>query len=684
MTGSRPAEILRHLEPPGPADRALLGRFAAERDQAAFAELVRRHGPLVWAACLRVAGHRQDAEDAFQAVFLVLARKCAAVRDPDLLGNWLYGVAVRVAMRARRAAARRRAREVQVPAMPDPPSPAVEAASDLGPVLDEELAALPAWYRDALVLCDLRGTPREEAARLLGVPEGTLSSRLANGRKRLAARLARRGVVLSAAAVPGTLANAARAGVPAELMARACAAANGAAVPTEVTRLAGGEFTMTTKLLLGVAGAALAVAGAVFAAQTPETPKPGDPPRPAVAAKADPGAQKPDPQAKAAEQVAYGSPRMRVARDFPITDVRAVAWSPDGKVFAIEAFMKVEAVSHHLVQLACLDPKSETIELQYPLEPSARLVGVFGGGKELVTEQRERDLVSGHHRVVFLPVNPKVKTVVGDEAVPRTVDLDAGDTHGYAFSADGKTFRTLAFTTTAEGGIRTITVTSVDASTGKTLKTLMTAEGVFEGYGLSCHGERLAVVTSAGDVTVYDADSGKRLWSKEKHIADLPGLTTRERRYFMVVFSPDGRRLVVGGQRLKPSVFDAEKGEPLANLEGIEFSEALAAPACLSRDGRLLVLYGQQMTAKRTKGTGYGDRFGGKSDSPREQASWSYGPPYVSVWDTDTGKLLKQWSHKPTAVAFHPTKPILAIVEPNGEQKTRVGLWDFAAEAEKK
>ncbi|HVL15875.1 MAG TPA: sigma factor-like helix-turn-helix DNA-binding protein, partial [Gemmata sp.] len=198
--------------------------------------------------------------------------------------------------------------------MPDPPSPAVEAASDLGPVLDEELAALPAWYRDALVLCDLRGTPREEAARLLGVPEGTLSSRLANGRKRLAARLARRGVVLSAAAVPGTLANAARAGVPAELMARACAAANGAAVPTEVTRLAGGEFTMTTKLLLGVAGAALAVAGAVFAAQSDQPPKPDDPPRPAVAANADPAAPKPDPEAKE-EKVAYGAPRMQRAFD---------------------------------------------------------------------------------------------------------------------------------------------------------------------------------------------------------------------------------------------------------------------------------------------------------------------------------------------------------------------------------
>src|SRR5262245_21691835 len=114
MTSTRPADILRHLEPAGDDDRALANRYAGHNDQAAFAELVRRHGPVVWAACLRVAGYRQDAEDAFQATFLVLVRRLAAIRNLDLLGNWLYGVAVRVAMRARRSAARRRAREVQV------------------------------------------------------------------------------------------------------------------------------------------------------------------------------------------------------------------------------------------------------------------------------------------------------------------------------------------------------------------------------------------------------------------------------------------------------------------------------------------------------------------------------------------------------------------------------------------
>src|SRR5262252_4534890 len=120
MTG--PVEILRRLEQAGPADRELLARFVRQRDQSAFAELVRRHGPVVFGVCRRVTGHPQDAEDAFQAVFLVLARKAAAIGKPDLLGNWWYGVAVRVARKARRSAARRHAREIAVAIMPDPPA----------------------------------------------------------------------------------------------------------------------------------------------------------------------------------------------------------------------------------------------------------------------------------------------------------------------------------------------------------------------------------------------------------------------------------------------------------------------------------------------------------------------------------------------------------------------------------
>ena len=205
MNAARPAEILRRLEADGApdSDADLLARFAGTKNAAAFAELVRRHGPLVFGVCRRVTGHPQDAEDACQATFLQLAKKAGSLRNAALLGNWLSGVAFRVAWRARRSAARRRAREVPVAVLPDQPAPApTPLAPELAPILDAELAALPACYRDAIVLCDLRGASREEAAAALGIPEGTLSSRLANGRKRLAARLTRRGVALSAAALP--------------------------------------------------------------------------------------------------------------------------------------------------------------------------------------------------------------------------------------------------------------------------------------------------------------------------------------------------------------------------------------------------------------------------------------------------------------------------------------------------
>src|SRR5438874_1736191 len=148
-------------------DGQLLAQFVATRDEAAFAALVRRHGPMVLGACRRLVRHAQDAEDCFQAAFLVLAQRAGAVRGGSLAG-WLYGVAYRVALRCRRGAARRQSRERQVEEMPQPEVPAPEP-QDWRPLLDQELMALPEKYRAAVVLCDLEGKARKEAARLLGV-----------------------------------------------------------------------------------------------------------------------------------------------------------------------------------------------------------------------------------------------------------------------------------------------------------------------------------------------------------------------------------------------------------------------------------------------------------------------------------------------------------------------------------
>jgi RNA polymerase sigma factor (sigma-70 family) len=194
-------------------DGQLLECFIAERDEAAFEALVRRHADMVLGVCRRVVGHAQDAEDAFQAAFVVLVRKAATVLPREAVGNWLYGVAYRTALEARARGARLRSREKQVKNLPETASRAASAAEaplsdwcDLQPLLDRELSRLPDKYRLPVVLCDLEGRGRAEVSHQLQLAEGTLSSRLSRGRKMLAGRLARRGLAISAGALAAALA----------------------------------------------------------------------------------------------------------------------------------------------------------------------------------------------------------------------------------------------------------------------------------------------------------------------------------------------------------------------------------------------------------------------------------------------------------------------------------------------
>ncbi|HET6573472.1 MAG TPA: sigma-70 family RNA polymerase sigma factor [Fimbriiglobus sp.] len=190
-----------------PPDDRLLDRYVAGRDEAAFTLLVTRHGPMVLGVCRRVLGPGPDADDAFQATFLVLVRRAAAVRHRDRLAGWLYGVAHRTALEARSLRAKHRRREVPTNPLPDVPARPTESP-EFGPLVERELARLSEKYRAAVALCDVDGRPRAEAARLLGVPEGTLSSRLAAGRKILARRLARYGlptVAIGTVGVDGNL-----------------------------------------------------------------------------------------------------------------------------------------------------------------------------------------------------------------------------------------------------------------------------------------------------------------------------------------------------------------------------------------------------------------------------------------------------------------------------------------------
>jgi RNA polymerase sigma factor (sigma-70 family) len=214
----------------GLTDTQLLERFQAREGEAAelaFAALVERHGPMILRVCRRTLRDEHDAQDAFQATFLVLVRRADSLHARDSLGGWLHGVACRVAACSRAAEVRRRVHERMVAEAAPNSTPAADVGwDDLGPVLHEEIGRLPETYRAAVVLCDLEGLTQDQAAQRLGWPPGTVRSRLARGRGRLQVRLTRRGLAPAVGTIASLLtAEAATAAVPAALVEAAARAA---------------------------------------------------------------------------------------------------------------------------------------------------------------------------------------------------------------------------------------------------------------------------------------------------------------------------------------------------------------------------------------------------------------------------------------------------------------------------
>jgi RNA polymerase sigma factor (sigma-70 family) len=202
----------------GVTDAELLSRFLKDHNEAAFAALLYRHGPMVLSVCRRVLQNDSDAEDAFQSTFFVLVRKAGSIRPQGMVGNWLHGVAHTTALKARAMRARRVAKETAA---------ATKAKADAGAAswngleerLDQELKSLPPKYRSAIVLCDLEGRSLQQAAAELGCPLGTVGTRLSRGRAMLARRLSRNGAAISAAALALALSQtAAAASVPGTLL----------------------------------------------------------------------------------------------------------------------------------------------------------------------------------------------------------------------------------------------------------------------------------------------------------------------------------------------------------------------------------------------------------------------------------------------------------------------------------
>jgi RNA polymerase sigma factor (sigma-70 family) len=507
--------VLHHinmLRPPADCgDGHLLRRFAARRDEAAFAALVQRHGPMVLGVCRRLLRHEQDAEDAFQATFLILARKAASVRQGRSLAGWLYRVARRTALRARAAAAK------PIPpgagkttSQPDPPAEA--SLRELQHLLDEEVDRLPEKYRAPFVLCCLEGHSRAEAARQLGWNEGTLSGRLALARQRLRQRLARGGVSLAAVLCAVALGPGANAGMPVALAGRTVAAVRwfasgqaGGAVSAPAVALAeaavratsGIRIKLTAVMLLLVALAG--VGAGMHALQVPAgTPAEGD--RPAAASPAAPDREPPrvdrlgDPLPPGA-LARLGTVRFRTG--FP----ERIAFLPGDKVLA--------AVEREGVSFWDVGTGKETrrsVDMRWgeaaALSADGKLLAVSAIPNDNTIHLWEVD--TGKHLQQFQGLQGRI--------------------HALAFTGDGRTL--------ISGGLDD-QVRVWDTGTGKELRRIQVGHPV-EGIAVSPDGKLLASAgwDVASTVSVRETDTGKEL-----HRFRLPlGVS-------QVLFAPDGKTL---------------------------------------------------------------------------------------------------------------------------------------------
>ncbi|MGH7222809.1 MAG: RNA polymerase sigma factor, partial [Gemmataceae bacterium] len=281
--------IILRVDGAGMTDGQLLEAFINHRDAAAFEALVRRHGSMVLGVCRRILRDPHDADDAFQATFLVLVRKADSVSPREMVGNWLYGVAQTTAVRARAAKAKRRSRERQMVNLPERETVPNDRQDDLHELLDEELARLPDKYRVPIVLCDLEGRTRREVARQLKIPEGTLSSRLTTARQMLAKRLIRHGLAVSGGGLAAALSpSAASACVPVSLVSSTVKAATFAAagqaatgiISVQVAALTQGVlkamFLTKLKTIVGgmlVVASLCGAAGLIYPTRAAEQPK---------------------------------------------------------------------------------------------------------------------------------------------------------------------------------------------------------------------------------------------------------------------------------------------------------------------------------------------------------------------------------------------------------------------------
>jgi RNA polymerase sigma factor (sigma-70 family) len=548
--------IRRMTAPQVPTDGQLLRHFVSCRDGAAFAELVRRHGPLVLGVCRRLLADAHDADDAFQATFLVLIRRAAALDGSNSLGPWLYGVARRTALKARAAALRRNARQTEVHDMPAPEAADALERRELRHVLEEELDGLPEKYRTPLVLCYLQGYTHEQAAHALGRPAGSMSRHVGRALELLRGRLVRRGAVLTTGVLSAALANDLAAGpVPTVLagatVRAALAVASGGAAAASVVALAdsvacelvGSRVKIVTALLVSLV---VAVGGAGLVAQSAPPPPASVPEseeaRPEEAEPPAPARADTDPL-PAGALVRFGTPRLRHGQA-----ISGVAFSKDSKTLATSSWdrtvslwqlpsgKEIRRFEGHTAFVSCV-----------ALSPDGALLASGGEDFRLWDATTGKEL----HRAAATP----------------------GEVWAVAFSPDGKL---AAYGTSNPGGVGAVNV--VEAANGKPVAQL----------GGHTNGVR-AVVFSPDGKSLASAgyDNAIRLWdvAGSKQTAQLDGHTGGT---LSVAFSADGKALASGSSDGTVRLWDVAAGKETKKFNAEEGKGGGVTGVSFSPDGKLV------------------------------------------------------------------------------------------------
>jgi RNA polymerase sigma factor (sigma-70 family) len=565
------------------SDGQLLEGFTRRREEAAFAALVDRHGPMVLGICRRVLHQAHDAEDAFQATFLALARKAGSISRGESVGGWLYRVAYRLAARLKVRADRRSAEELPALAGPGGEPPLQVAWRELCAVLDEELGRLPAKFRTPLVLCYLRGNTHEETAQELGWPLGTVRSRLARAREILRANLTRRGLALSAAALGTLLAANTAAAVPTLLAEEICRHAllwaggptPASAVPAHIAALVDDAFPTTWSAGWNLAARSVVLAGLVavaailFSSRAPQAapPKPVEAPaEPMVTPELLP-APSPLPYDQEPGNLLV---RAKLVQTWTELTANSLALSPDGAVLGAARADKGLVLYDTLtgVELEhALFPKSQVATLLVTLDQQTP--AVFAACDDFsvhlkVTNPLKKEVKFAAHRdlVKALAVTTDGTTVASGSADRRIQTFRVatgttqnqfaghqGDVFWLSFAPDGSQLASV-------GGDNTVRVW--DTATRREVRQLGGGNYTFHAAAFTPEGKPVACGSSADAVVFYEVMTGKEMAQFALESVDLRA----------VAFSPDARTLATGSHDHAVVLWDVATGKELNRLSG--------------------------------------------------------------------------------------------------------------------